>query len=64
MKCPKCGGRTKVIDTRYPSADETLRRRDCVVCEYIFFTIEYEINDDPRFRKCWKKCSRKSKSRI
>lgn len=39
MKCPKCKGKTRVLDTR-----EELRRRVCESCKYAFFTIEAEID--------------------
>lgn len=39
MTCPKCNGKTQVINTR-AKADHILRYRECVECQYIFRTIE------------------------
>jgi transcriptional regulator NrdR family protein len=41
VKCPKCGARSKVIDSR-PSNDKqkTIRRRECRICKNRFKTIE------------------------
>lgn len=40
MKCPECGNKTKVTDTRKPSGVEAIRRRVCEKCGYVFFTVE------------------------
>ena len=38
-KCPKCNGKTKIIDTS-DTYDGRRRRRLCKVCSYRFSTIE------------------------
>ena len=40
MKCPKCKGKTKVLDSRRKSDNNIRRRRECVKCSYRFSTIE------------------------
>ena len=42
MKCPKCGAKTKVIDTRPSEQAEVCwrRRRECLGCKHIFTTYE------------------------
>ena len=47
MMCPKCGGKTKVMDSRLAmDQDEEVRvrRRTCESCGHILYTIEYEID--------------------
>lgn len=39
MKCPKCGGDSKVTDSR-KAHDEIYRRRACKKCGYSFYTFE------------------------
>lgn len=39
MKCPYCGGTTRVINSR-ESGGETLRERLCIVCFKDFYTTE------------------------
>lgn len=40
MKCPKCGGKARTIDTR-PKPDNTnWRRKQCRECGYRFSTVE------------------------
>ena len=42
MNCPKCGSKTKVIDTRDSDQFETCwwRRRQCLNCKHKFTTYE------------------------
>ena len=45
MDCSRCGGRTKVLDSR--SVEEgTFRKRICEGCGRIFYTSEYEDDQD------------------
>lgn len=44
MKCPKCSGKVKVLDTVQTSENEIYRRRKCLVCGNIFFTTEFEVD--------------------
>jgi transcriptional regulator NrdR family protein len=39
MPCPKCGGKTRTVDTRL---HDTIvkRRRECIVCRHKFYTKE------------------------
>lgn len=41
MTCPKCYGKTRIIDSRTDD-DSTERRRKCVECGYRFSTIEID----------------------
>lgn len=44
MDCSRCGGRTKVLDSR--SVEEgTFRKRICEGCGRVFYTAEYEEDE-------------------
>ena len=44
LNCPICGGKTKVIDTRHTSNNETYRKKRCENCGEIFFTLEFDVS--------------------
>lgn len=50
MTCPVCGERTEIKDSR-KETDCVRRRRICVSCKYIFYTIEMEENLISKFTK-------------
>lgn len=59
-ECPKCGGGTIVTDTVWNEQEqERYRRRKCTKCNHVFFTVEFEIVDNDRFRRDWNKCHRR-----
>lgn len=59
MICPKCGGDTRVGDTRYEEKEnEIFRRRVCKNCSNEFFTVEFGIEVDDKFMKLWKALAR------
>ncbi len=65
MKCPNCGDKTKVVDTRDSSSprariwvnrhipqtrknsdlDWRYRKRECVSCKKVSYSIEYIVSD-------------------
>ena len=50
MICPKCGGKTYVVETR--TNDESVyRRRKCKDCKHLIFTAEREC-DPFQFHQC------------
>lgn len=49
MKCPDCGGKSLVIDTR-ENGETHRRRRRCVSCEKIFATVEMQATEVQRLR--------------
>lgn len=56
MECPKCKGKTAVFRTVYnPWQQETYRHRYCKDCDYMFYTVEYEIEETEKFKADWKK---------
>lgn len=57
MICPKCGNKTKVIDTRFNvDENETYRRRLCTnhECSHRFYTTEFDVSDNDSFKDRWK----------
>lgn len=52
MICPKCGGKISVVQTiQNKETNETYRRKKCMFCRYLFYTIEYEIEHDEHIKK-------------
>lgn len=41
MTCPKCNGKTKVIES-ITEDDSITRRRKCIECDYRFNTVEID----------------------
>ena len=59
MTCPKCGGATKVCDTRHEEKEnEVFRRRVCKKCEYDFFTVEFDVETNEKMVNLWRSLSR------
>lgn len=61
MKCPKCGGEIKVCCTTYTEENEIYRRRKCFSCGHVFYTMEFEVEENPAFRKEWGRLRRTAK---
>lgn len=53
MTCPDCGGKTRTVDTAQTQNNETYRRKKCLECGRLIFTIEYEVEPDEQYRKDW-----------
>ena len=53
MTCPKCKGETVIVNTVNVSWNEVYRRRKCLKCEHQFFTAEFEVEPNKRFKKEW-----------
>ena len=51
MQCPKCDGKTKVIDSR-PYIGGVYRKRKCTLCNYQFYTEEFPTEDVASVRSC------------
>lgn len=54
MKCPECNEKTTVLDTRR-APQEVYRHRKCTSCGHTFYTVEYEVEDDEKFKKEYRK---------
>lgn len=62
MFCPKCGGKTRVVDYSHINDDNsTYRKRKCNVCSHVFYTCEFEVDRDEQFRNDWMSNHRKNK---
>ena len=60
MKCPKCEGEVKSICGQVDTPNnETYRCKKCVDCGYTFYTVEFEVEVTPQFKKEWKQYSSK-----
>jgi transcriptional regulator NrdR family protein len=65
MKCPECGFKTIVKDTRLNERnEEQYRSRLCVSCGYRFYTVEVEVEPNENFLKSWKRNCRKSGGKV
>lgn len=52
MNCPKCGGKAAVLDVvPNPDDNEVYRKLKCAECGNIFYTTEFEVDNDETFRK-------------
>lgn len=59
MICPECGGTVGTYETRHEEKEnEVYRLRKCKVCEYTFFTIEFQTEVNDEFMKVWASISR------
>lgn len=64
MICPKCGGKIKTNDVlNKPDTNEVYRKRVCTSCDHYFYTIEFEVEDNPQFQKEWK-AARSAKNHV
>ena len=62
MICPKCGGPTKICDTRFDANEnEVFRRHICKECEHETYTIEFEVEKDNKFVDLWRGLHRGSR---
>lgn len=56
MYCPKCGGKLRVLDNvKNPDENEIYRKKSCAECEHTFFTVEYEVVENQKFKDYWNK---------
>lgn len=53
MRCPKCSGAVRAIDTRRTEENEIYRKRKCVACRHVFYTLEFEVENNSAFQKEW-----------
>lgn len=50
MKCPKCGGNTRIVDVRQKTNGDE-RRRACCQCGCTFITAEQKIRECRKYGK-------------
>lgn len=65
MKCSKCGSdNLRVMDTFSYLDEEVYRRRKCLDCGELIYTVEYEVEFNDEFHKTYKQlCHMKNASR-
>ena len=60
MVCPKCGGKIHVVDNVNTNENETYRQKECRKCGYIFYTVEFEVDNDKSLKYIWKNNHRRN----
>lgn len=56
MTCPECNGKSTVYDSAHNTkANESYRKRKCLVCGHRFGTIEFEVELDENYQKNFSK---------
>lgn len=60
MKCPKCGSEKVPVkdNVNNNTYNEVYRRRACANCGHNFYTVEFEVEANKRFKDEWKQHSR------
>lgn len=53
MKCPKCGGDVRIVDIVRAADNELWRKKKCEDCKRIFYTIEFEVEENQQFKEEW-----------
>ena len=59
MRCHKCKGESRVIDSVHTSDNENYRKRKCLECGRIFYTCEYMVYPNEEFMEEWYASHRK-----
>lgn len=63
MKCSTCGGNTYITDTIVTPNNEIYRQKKCKDCKKIFYTIEFEVEENKKFMDEWEVYKRTIKTR-
>mgnify|MGYP006383826749 CR=1 FL=1 len=63
MRCPACKGKLKTVDTIPYSDNSIYRRKRCLECGYLFYTIEFEVERNEKGRKEINEAAREKKGR-
>lgn len=54
MNCPNCKVKSYVLDAVNNTVEhETYRKRKCRGCGKVFFTLEFEVENDKPFMRKW-----------
>ena len=60
MVCPKCGGKVHVVDNVNTNENETYRQKECLKCRHVFYTVEFEVDNDKSLKDTWKNNHRRN----
>lgn len=60
MRCPECGGETRVKDKRTREYNRIYRRRECLICKTRFTTYE-EVSSDQKTKIIYERTRKKTK---
>lgn len=59
MYCPKCANKAKVERTLYDDfTQEVFRQHKCPECGHVFYSIEFEVEGNKKFKELWNKLHR------
>lgn len=54
MNCPKCNGKIIVSDIVHnDDTQETYRKKKCIDCGHVFYTVEFITEETRQFRRDW-----------
>lgn len=64
MNCPKCNSsKTKRTGCVHTPDNEKYRQYECFDCKHLFYSVEFEVEPNEKFRKEWAKYSRHGKNK-
>ena len=63
MRCPTCKGKLRTVDTIPCSDNSIYRRKRCLECGCLFYTIEFEIERNDKCRKEINEAAREKKGK-
>ena len=63
MRCPTCKGKLRTVDTIPYSDNSIYRRKRCLECGYLFYTIEFEVERNDKCRKEINEATREKKGK-
>lgn len=56
MICPKCNAKSSIVGSILNAGDnEVYRRRKCRECGHIFYSVEFEVDDNVAYRDYFNK---------
>lgn len=59
MTCPKCKGKLRCIGTvMYDKENEIFRKKECENCWEQFYTVEFTVEENDRFKHEWYEAQR------
>lgn len=62
MNCPKCSGEVRARDTIHTAENEIYRKRKCISCGHVFYTLEFEVENNDSFQAEWRRILRTKKN--
>lgn len=63
MRCPKCDGKLRTMDTIPYSDNSIYRRKKCLECGRLLYTMEFEVEQNGAFKKTLYDANKQKKKR-